>query len=210
MKTRLVLFFVILLCSASLFAQETSRNSLWTVRLGDDEYRLGGFVGTNLKYSRLEDDPAGYLDLKAGITINSKWAVGLSATGLYYDKKLKKIVQDGTYHLYAGYAGLFVERMFSFTDDLKFSASVFTGQGEVYYMYDKEYRENRPWYQETIDRESIYVFEPGLELQHRISGNFFLGLSGSYRMTSPLNLVNTSDDVLRTFSAGISVKYGVF
>lgn len=210
MKVRSALLLATLLCGASLFAQQAGSNSLWNLRLGGTDYRLGAYVGTNLKYSALKDDPAGYLDIKAGITVNSKWAAGLSVTGLYYDKRLREIVQDGTYHLYAGYAGLFVERMFSLTGDLRFSVSVFSGQGEVYYMYDREYREDRPWYQETIDKETIYVFEPALEIQHRIGGNFFLGLTGSYRMTSPLNLVNTPGNILRTFSGGISVKYGVF
>lgn len=209
MKRLMVTLFVIMMSMAS-FAQNERTNAIWTTGSGDNELRIGGYAAINTKYSTFEGKTAGYADFKVAAVFNSKYSVGLSATGLYYDKKLRKVVSDGTYHIYAGYVGLFLERMFTISDDTRMSVSLFMGQGEVSYEYDKEYREQKPWYQEVIDREKIHVTEPSVEVMQRISGNFWLGLTGSYRMTSDLNLVGTPDDLLRTFSGGISFKYGVF
>lgn len=207
MKTKLLIILSFFL-SLNAFAQNS--NSLFTLKWGEDNYSIGGYIGTNLKYSTYESNPAGYVDFNAAFTINRKWAVGVSVTGLYYDKKLQKIVNDGTYHVYAGYTGIFIERMFSVSDNTIFSLSVLSGQGEAYYKYDREYREEHPWYQEIIDTETIYVIEPSVNIQHKISKNFYLGLTGSYRFTSPLRLTGTSDNSLKTFSGGLSIKYGVF
>lgn len=208
MKTRLITAIFVILTGITLFAQEN--RSLLSIQTGESKLNLGGYISTNLKYSSWENKPAGFLDLKAAVTFNSKWAVGLSATGLYYDKKLSKIVNDGTYHIYAGYTGIFLERMFYVTDEMILSLGILTGQGEAYYKYDKEYRDGRPWYQEVIDKETFSVFEPSVEIQQNIGGNFYLGLSGSYRFSSPLKLTQTDEKALNTFGGGLSLKYGIF
>ena len=209
MKT-LQLLAALILLNIALFAQSENPRSIWKIKWGESEYNIGGYIGMNTKYSQLKKESVGYLDLKAGVTINSKWTIGFAGTGLYYDKKLSKLVSDGTYHLYAGYAGLFVERMITLGEGFNLNLSLLSGQGEAYYQYDKDYRENRPWYQEVIDKETFHVFEPGIEIQKQIFDNWYIGLAGSYRFTSPLKLVGTDDDALSTFSGGLSIKYGIF
>lgn len=206
---RLVMLVFALLLSINTFAQ-TEKDAFWTIRNEGNEYRIGGYIGAGARYSGLGVKSAGFLDIKAAVTLNGKYAIGVSASGLYYDKKLNELVSDGTYHLYAGYTGLFFERIISLSDNTKLSLSILSGAGEAYYQYDKDYRENRPWYQEVIDKEIFFVTEPGIELQQRISSHMFIGINGSYRFTSPLNLVNTDSKLLQSFTGGITFKYGIF
>lgn len=210
MKKSVLLLFVLLLTSGLSAQDAVQKDALWTITRGEHQYRIGAYAGINTKYSTYDSDPAGYLDLRAAVTLNGKYALGFSASGLYFDKKLRRVVNDGTYHIYAGYAGLFFARMFRVNEDMKLALSIFTGQGEAYYQYDKDYRENRPWYQEVIDRETFHVIEPGIEIEHRLKGNFWIGLTGSYRFTSPVELISTKDDLFQTFSYGISFKYGIY
>ncbi|PKL88448.1 MAG: hypothetical protein CVV23_10190 [Ignavibacteriae bacterium HGW-Ignavibacteriae-2] len=205
MKTKLALL-TLLLATISLFAQNSADNYLIKWK----DYEIGGYVGLNGKMSKIWTSNAGYGDIKAAVTINGKWAVGLSGTALYFDKKLNRLVNDGTYHLNAAYGGLFVERIFSLSDNWKISASLLTGQGEVSYIYDKDFREDRPWYQEAIDKEAVYVTEISLDVKTRLYNNFWVGLTGSYRNTSPLRLIKTSDALLQKFNYGISITYGIF
>jgi hypothetical protein len=203
MKTRLLLTALVLFSFYS-YAQNSDHLFMW------GENKMGGYVSTSMKYTTFDKKPAGFLDIKGAVTLNGKWAFGVSASGLYYDKKLTELVDDGTYHIYAGYASVFVERIFSINENFKASVSVTSGQGEIYYQYDHEFREDKVWKDEIIDKTTVYVFEPGIEIQHRIAGNFWIGLSGSYRNTSPVEIIGGPEDMLQKFNGGITFKWGVF
>ena len=205
MKTRLFLIIMLSL-SITVFAQNEQKNYLFTV----GKHKLGGYVGTGGRISSVFSETAGFADVKVGIVFNGKWTVGLTGSALYYDKGLNDLVDDGTYHLNVGYTALFVERLFSLSDRFKLSVSIASGSGEAFYRYDKNYRKEKVWSEEYIDRTTFSMFEPALEIQYRIKGNFYLGLTGSYRNTSPLQLIGASESLLREFSGGVTLKYGIF
>lgn len=205
MKTKLLLI-VSLVLAATLIAQPKEKNHLFTL----GETNLGGYVALGGKYTTVNSDNAGILDIRAALTFDSGWAIGLGASGFSYDKKLNALVTDGTYHLEAGYAGLFVEKIFSITDDLKFSASVLMASGLTKYRYDKDFRKNKTWVEETIDQTTFFVTEPGIEITHRIAGNWWIALSGSYRLSSPVEMIGTDEEIFKNFGVGINLKYGLF
>jgi hypothetical protein len=208
---RTMLFLIVLFLGIGVYGQEKTSRKLFTY----DGIDFGGYLGLSTKYSALNADfdgygnDAGFLELKAGFTLNGNWAVGISGSALYYDHKLNSLVNDGTYHLNAGYAGVFVEKIFTFNDDFKLSLSIFMGQGFAEYLYDKDYREAKVWYEEKIDRTTFAIQEPGLEIYHRIYGDWWLGLSGSVRNTSPVKMIDTPEDIFKDFSYGLSFKYGI-
>lgn len=169
-----------------------------------------GYILVGGKYSTVFNDPAGYLDIKAGLTINKNWSIGVAVSGLDYDKKLTKLVTDGTYHLSIGFVGLFIEKHFNLYKDFSLTVGIISGSGEANYRYDKDYRENRPYYQEFIDKEEFFVLEPYLDVAYKVFDNWSVGLTGSYRNTSPLNLIQTDDKLINNFSTGISIKYQIF
>lgn len=204
MKTRLFLLAIFLFTALS--NAQTEDNYLFSI----NDTKLGGYVSLGGRYSTLDSEDAGFLDFKAAVVFESGWAVGLAGSGLYYDKSLSRLVSDGTYHLEAAYGGVFVEKMFSFNKDFKFSLYIISGSGTAEYTYDKEYREDKTWTEETIDKTTFFIFEPGIEIQHRVAGNWWIGVNGSYRNTSPLELIDTDENLFRKFSAGITVKYGIF
>ncbi|MBD3374673.1 hypothetical protein GF406_06525 [candidate division KSB1 bacterium] len=202
MKTRIIVavmfvFSTLALCQTDYFT--TFRG-----------HKVGGYLGTAGRVSSVFSDNAGYADLKGALVFDGKWAIGFTGSGLYYDKSLNRLVSDGTYHLQVAFGGLFVERIFSVNDNFKVSASLMTGQGEALYQYDRDYRKEKVWSEEIIDKTTFGVQELGIEIQHRIKGNFWLGLTGGYRNTSPLELIDTPDDLLEKWNAGVSFKYGIF
>lgn len=205
MKSRL--FALLLLAMAvTLNAQSGRKDHFMTI----DGVNLGGYISVGGKYTTYNSKAAGLLDLRAAVTFKNGWGVGIGASGLDYDKSLSALVNDGTYHVEAGYVGMFVEKMFSVTDDFKISLSVLMAGGLMKYRYDSEYRKEKVWYEETIDQTDFFVTEPALEIQHRIFGNWWLGVTGSFRNTSPIKLIGTDEDVLKKFAGGVTIKYGVF
>lgn len=204
MKTRILLVIAFLTVTAT-YAQDIQN---YLIKI--DQTKLGAYLSLSGRFSSVESNLAGFGDFKAAVTFNGNWSIGIMSSGLYYDKSLNHLVNDGTYHLYASYGALFVEKIFSLNNDFKISLSIASGKGEAYYQYDKDYRKEKVWSEETIDRTTFAIFEPGIEIQHRIYGNWWIGVVGSYRNTSPLRLVNTDDSLLQKLSGGISFKWGVF
>jgi hypothetical protein len=201
-KAFLLAFFLL---SVSAFSQ-SDKNYI----VAFNGTKIGAYIGTSGRYSTtLNSDPAGFLDFRGAVVINN-WAIGLMGSGLYYDKNLSELVNDGTYHLNVSYTGIFVEKIFPLNDNFKFSVSIATGKGEAIYEYDKEFHKEKIWTEETIDKTTFAFFEPSIELQHRISGNWWIGITGSYRNTSPLYLLGTDENLLRKFTGGITFKWGIF
>lgn len=171
---------------------------------------IGGVLGVGGRYSTLEKQTVGFLDGRAGITINADWGIGLGFAGLYYDKALSTLVPDGTYHLTAAYSGIYVERIIRMGDDLKASVGILMGQGTIMYQYDNDYRKDKVWTEEVIDQTTYAVFEPSVSIQYRLGASFWLGLTASYRNTSPVRLLGTPESVLRNGTAGITASWDVF
>lgn len=202
---QLILAILIVLLTSVSFAQ-VEKNHLFMI----NETSIGGYVGINGRFSSVESNLAGYLDGKIVAVINENWGIGFSFSGLHYDRGLNKVVDDGSYHLNAAYAGIYVERIFSLSNDFKLSVSITSGMGEAYYQYDKDYRKDKVWTEEIIDKTSFAIFEPALELQYNILGNYWIGIIGSFRNTSPLELIGADEHLFQKFSGGITIKYGLF
>lgn len=210
MKT-IILSLCILLVSLGALAQDNeSKNHVFTLKGKNKTHEVGLYGGLSGTYSETLAKPSGWLSAKAGLVFNHKWAFGWAGSGLYFDRRLDQGVTDGTYHLEAGYAGLFAEYMQPLGKNLKISFSVLSGAGLAVYRYDKDFAENRPWYQEIIDQETFAVFEPGIDLMAKISSRWWLGLNGSYRNTSPVKLTGTDDMLFNKFNGGISIRYGIY
>ncbi|MFA7288180.1 MAG: hypothetical protein WC055_04810 [Melioribacteraceae bacterium] len=203
MKAKLFIIFVLIITGLAIGQPKDN----YLFKIGDTE--LGGYLGFNGKYSTINSDAGGWVDVRAAITFKSNWAIGVGASGLYYDKKLSKLVNDGTYHLNGGYAGFYVEKFFDISDDIKISVSLLLGNGVVNYIYDKEYRKEKTWTEEKIDETTFTVWEPMVEIQYNLGSNLWLGLNGGFRNTSPIEMIQTDENVFNNFNAGFTFKWGI-
>ncbi len=194
-----------LIVSLTTFAQGETKH-LFTI----DDTPIGGYIGVNGRYATVESNSAGILDGKIVAVIDGDWGVGFSFSVLNYDRTLGRVVNDGTYRMNAGYAGIYVERIFKLGDDFRLSASITSGMGEVFYQYDKEYRKEKVWSEEIIDRTTFAVFEPAIEIDYNIGGNYWIGIMGAFRNTSPVELIGLDENVFQKFTGGITFKYGLF
>lgn len=194
-----------LIVSLTTFAQGEAKH-LFTI----DDTPIGGYIGANGRLTSLESNTAGFLDGKIVAVIDGDWGVGFSFSALHYDRGMNKLVNDGAYHLNAGYAGIYVERIFKIGEDFRFSASITSGMGEAYYQYDKDYRKEKVWSEEIIDKTTFAVFEPAIELDYNIGGNYWIGVMGAFRNTSPLELIGADDNLFQKFTGGVTFKYGLF
>lgn len=207
MKSKLSLTMVaVLILAGNLLAGGPPSDYLF--KTGDTE--IGGYVGTTAKVARAFSETALYGDLKAGVTINRKWTVGITGTGMHFDNPSPVLAEDGSYALAVNYGGMFIERILPMNKHMLLGLTFMSGQGTATYRYDEDYRKEKVWTEEIIDMTTFGVQELSLEIQHILPGNFWLGVYGSYRHTSPLQLVETSDKLLEGMNGGITLKYGIF
>lgn len=202
-------FAIFFLMAGCAFSQITDKNKLFSMTLGESTYNFGAYISLSGQYTRVDKDDAGMTGIRAGLVLENGWAIGVSANGLLYDKGLTKLVQNGSYHLNAGYGTLFIEKTFHLSAIQKLSVSVASGMGRADYRYDKDYRDNLEWYQEYIDVETFAVFEPAIEYSFNIGKNFWIGATASYRFTSPLKLKGSDEFIFREGNYGITIRYGI-
>jgi len=168
--------------------------------------KINGYASLAGRASTILNCRAGYGDARAALLFKGNWAVGLSASGLYYDKKLSTLVQDGTYHLNLAYSGVFVEKLFNVGGNFQISVSLMTGLGFAQYQYDKEYRRDKVWNEEIIDQTTFGVQELSLNLMQRLTGKWWAGILASLRNSAPVELKATPDNLIRNSSVGFSLK----
>ncbi len=204
MKSAILTIALFFLTIVSFGQERENHFTTW----GDTE--IGGYVGLSGRVTEIGDDVYPVLDAKAVIVLNGSWGLGVTGSAFDYDESLSELVDDGTYRLEAAYGGFFVEKIFSINENFKLALSIGTGAGTAQYRYEKDYRKEKRWTEEYIDVVQFAFFEPGIEIEHRIAGNFWIGATGSFRNTSPLELIGTDDQLLQSWNAGVSVKYGIF
>jgi len=168
--------------------------------------KINGYASLAGRASTILNDRAGYGDVRAALQLKNNWAVGLSASGLYYDKKLSTLVQDGTYHLNLAYSGVFVEKLFNLGGNVQLSISLMTGLGVAQYQYDKEYRQEKVWKEQIIAQTTFGVQELNLTLMHRLTGPWWIGMVASLRQSAPVELVATPQNLLKNGGVGFSLK----
>ncbi len=204
-KQLLIAFFFL---TNLLFSQPADR--LFNLKIGNTEHKIGGYAGVGARYSKYDKNDAGFLDFKGALIFNNSIGIGLAGSGLYYDKKMDKLVNDGTYRINAGYTGLLVEKYFHLDERVMLNLSVISGYGTAFYRYDKDFRKEKVWSEEVIDADQFAVFEPQIELQLKLNDYSWIGINTGYRLTSPIKMIGTDDFILRSFSCGLSFKYGIF
>lgn len=212
MKTKVnIVSAILVISSLVLKAQENNyKDHIWSFEGKKHTHTIGSYLSLSGSYSPLKNDDAYWLGGRIGVVFDKRWSIGVGGNVLDYDKHLDQLVNDGTYRLEAGYAGLFLEHIVPLKDWGKISFSNLSGLGITSLKYDKEYAESRPWYEETIDTENFSSNEFGLELQIRVYENWWLGAHANYRLTSPIELEGEDDFFLRDYSAGISITWGIF
>lgn len=212
MKTKHIIITLSLVLTTLLaFPQgKMHKDYIWKYQGKKKENTLGMYGGLYGSYADLMSKPSANIGGRMGLVFNKRFGLGIAFYGISYDRTLNEAVDDGTYHLEAGYSGVFFEYIQPLGENFKVSAFVITGGGIAKYTYDKDYRDGKEWYEETIDIASFSVFEPGIELQTRLAGKWWLGAYATYRFSSPIDLKESPDYMLTNFTAGLSLKFGVF
>jgi hypothetical protein len=187
----------------------------------EDEYRddefgtlfgadmeIGGYGGFGVNYTEIEGLSGISFHGRGAIIISHGIALGISGTGFLTDYFYDNF-EDSDANLAGGYGGMFFEPIIFPKFPVHVSVPVMFGVGGVAYSYRYD-NNDYEWESQVEDTEVFLVLEPGVELEVNLTRFFRMAFGGYYRITSNLDLHNTSSDALNGFSAGVTFKFGKF
>ncbi len=216
MKNLLSIIFIFSL-GISLYGQgenenqnRKNNNREISTLFGRNKVNNGGYGGIGAGYTWIDNKDAVVTSARGAWIIGHSLALGFSGTGFinsfHYDPYL-----DANVNLTGGYGGFLIEPILFARFPVHLSFSVVAGFGGIAYTQTQWAAD--PWdIQNTWveDYDSYLILEPGVEIELNILKFFRMGIGLSYRMTSEINLIDTSSDALDGLSGGLSFKFGRF
>ncbi|MBG8555409.1 hypothetical protein [Hymenobacter guriensis] len=193
-----------LLASTAAFAQQAEQPALQTLlRPGT---HCGFFVAASAQYARLAGQDALAVTGRLGVSFNRSFALGLGGTALTNGRlpnRWNDPADTPADYLAAAYGGIYLEPMFPAGKAIHLTFPVLLGAGAA----TREGSLNGPYYRYQADE--FLLVEPGVQLEVNLLRFVALGAGASYRMTTGLNLPDTSSKALNGMSAGVTLKLGL-
>ncbi len=196
MKTNIVISILILII-APLSAQEQ------TLLGGHIDH--GGFGGPTFQLTQFGDQFAFFSGGRGGWIIDHTLYLG--AAGYDLEHYIKRDTGPQTdHHLNLGYGGLELGAILASNQLIHATVSALVGGGGASYL-------NKAWDGDLTDvsvMDVFYVIEPSLQLIVNVTRYFRIGLGGSYRYVSGVELEGISNNYLSGPSASLTFKFGIF
>lgn len=207
---KLLFFLVFVIVSGLLEAQQSDTGSMHRSFKTAGGNTWGMYGQLSGSFSPSGDKYLGWLGAKLGTVYNNWLRFGVAGYGLFNEDLTWLDVHGRQYRMEAATGGLYIEPHFDLTRRLSFGISLYMGNGIAQLRYDKEYRAEMLWTEEVVDQVSFTVFEPGVNVEYRLTPRWAVAAGATYRNTSPLRLWSVGDKVLQGFSTEVSLKFGLF
>lgn len=174
----------------------------------------GGYGAMNFRYTDIAGKDGIMIGGRGGWIIDHKFVLGLSGTGIisnvYYDDFFNKNVM-----LTGGYGGFLFEPILLYKSPIHLSLPITIGGGGIaispdYINYDNNNQYGDEYYNYYEDAAAYFVVEPGVEVELSLFKYMRVGFGAYYRVTTDVDIINMKKDFMTGFSAGMTVKFGVF
>lgn len=174
----------------------------------------GGWGGLTFGYTKIKDKDTYLMGARGGWLIDHHFTIGLAGHGFVSDKEYYELDAENPnkgFNLAGGYGGLFLEAIIAPNSPVHVTIPVIIGAGGVSYIENTSWNDYDNNYEPYIlDSDAFFVFEPGLEVELNLVRFMRLSLGGSYRYTSKVDMVESSQTMLRGFNGYFGLKFGAF
>lgn len=182
-----------------------------------EKVKVGWFIGIDPGYTKFDSKDVWLAGLSVGAIINHNFTIGLTGRSwikseqLYYNN-----VSDTTgAYLEGGYGGLLLEYTLFPKALVHVTFPVMIGAGGASYVTKEEYYtddNNNNWdkHHRKLDSQAFFVIEPGVRAEMNVFKFMRLNAGISYRYAPNFHLMNTSSDLMNSFTGTIGLKFGKF
>ena len=193
------------------FSEKTTRNDDDDIQTVFKRGNRDGFYGAlSVGYSPI-DNTDGMVFSSRGCWIMDRWfAIGLGGTGFVNNlNQIEDYLLDNTFnersYLAGGYGGLVIEPILASRKPVHLSFPILLGGGAIAPVAEDTHT------QPYSEIEDVYfVAEPGIELEVNFTKWLRIAAFATYRYTSNIDIEYVSKDALRSYSAGLTFKVGLF
>lgn len=214
MKTRSILFLVLLFVSASAFAQ-TNEYPIETIFSSGKSKSSGGYGAITNKFTTIDGRTANIVEVYGGWYINHRFLLGFAAAGVTNDiPVLPEFSADPSKSLSYeyGHVGLMTEYVLFSERKVHVAFQLFTGAG-----FTTQYERHNPnqdfennIHSETYDNDWLFVTEPGVSLEMNVFKWMRFSPGVSYRAAFNSNAKGLSENSLSAMSYNLTLKFGKF
>ncbi len=165
--------------------------------------RIGGFAGLVLKFSRINEDPAGLMGVRGGLILNRSFILGLEGYGLANEIRINP---DDDQPIDFAYGGLFLGYVNSSHKLIHLSLHSLIGGGGLRY---RDWYCNG-WFDSSNEEDALFVFEPGLDIVLNVTKHFRIGIGGTRRFVQGVDFNGLNNDDLSGPSLALVLQGGFF
>lgn len=177
--------------------------------------KIGGYIAPEAAWTQFDGRNVYLGGLSFGVIVDHFFSAGLAGYGilnsrnLWYDN-IDTYYSQGAY-LYGGYGGVKFEFRIlpSFPVHVNFPVLI-GGGGLVYNTWTYQNYNYDNYEGTTLDWDAFFVVEPGVMIELNLIKFLRLDAGISYRYTPDLDLMNTRKDLINSFNANLSLKFGKF
>jgi hypothetical protein len=176
------------------------------------DVRHGGFGSPVLRVSTLDNRAALYVGGRGGWILNfgseHSLTIGGGGYGLVTDHRLPEDILGAERFLVFGYGGPELGYVNRTNQVVHFSVQALIGAGGVMHRTGHWYGWDGPQYGERAN--TVFVAEPGVDLEVNVTRFMRMTVGGSYRFVSGSRTVGVTDGHLSGASGVFAVKFGSF
>jgi hypothetical protein len=213
---RTIMIFVIAFSLLNMISAQESKDLVYEKKqdniktlFGDQTIVHGGYGAFTFGYSEIENLSTVVMGGRGAWIIGHWFALGAGGTGFINDIRYNSMLDENV-NLAGGYGGLVLEPIILPWFPVHITFPVLFGAGGIAYVtsYGSNNTYDPPTWVE--DAASFVILEPGAELEFNVIRFFRLSLGISYRLTTEINLYDTSTFPLNGWSGNVALKFGKF
>jgi hypothetical protein len=193
-----------------LLAQDTTSTEIKTL-IGKKTYN-SGYIALSGTYTKFNKENAVLVGAYGGWLINHRLLIGMGGYGnVSRHAGFGTNPQNTQNRLRMGYGGLVVEYTFMHKSLLHITAGALVGAGAVSNGYKKDYYHGdngEQW--RSINSSAFFVAEPSVKLEMNVSKDVRIAAGGGYRYIREAKLAGITDLDMRSLTASLSLKVGLF
>jgi len=189
----------------------TGRNNSEIQTLTGPGRNLGFYFGFTTGYSQIDNYDAFSAGATLAMIANHGLAIGFSGKGFFSESYKLTGGSNTSYNYAGGYGGLLIEPIILPKGPVHVSFPILLGAGGI--TRNKLTNIDYPYNYTDVfveDADAFLIAEPGIELELNVVRWMRLAIGGSYRITTSLGPGEFNPDALNGFTAGLSIKFGMF
>lgn len=170
------------------------------------QFESGGFGGPQIKFTNVNDQFGVMVGGHGGWLINHTFVLGGAGYGLVNEVDAPSEYEtENDLFLELGYGGLYLEYINDSNNLVHFTVHTLIGAGGL--TFSERRFSDHDW---EYQKDSFFVFEPGVNVMVNITEFFRVGLGATYRYVDGIELSGLSGNDLSGPTAMINFRFGRF